>query len=91
MGLMLFKAPIKIQHEELPKLRGFIAFTIIQPLSRYKENYSLPLSEYVHLLRSKGKTFIKNLIKFLRQLINSSHFSSDFPTTSEAQRSYRLP
>lgn len=53
MGLMLFKAPIKIQHEELPKLRGFIAFMIIQPLSRYKENFSLPFSEYIHLLTSK--------------------------------------
>lgn len=91
MGLMLFKAPIKIQHEELPKLRDFIAFMIIQALSRYKENFSLPLSEYIHLLRSKLKTFIENLIKFLRQLINSSHFSSDFPTTCGTQRGYRLP
>lgn len=57
---MLFKSPIKIQHEELPKLR---AFMIIQPLSRHKEKFSLPLSEYIQLLRSKGKTFIENLIK----------------------------
>lgn len=85
---MLFKAPIKIQLEDLPKLR---AFMIIQPLSRHKENFSLPLSEYIHLLRSLGKTFIENLIKFLRQLINSSHFGSDFPTTCGTQRSYRLP
>lgn len=91
MGLMLFKAPIKIQREQLPKLRGFIAFMIIQPLSRYKDNFSLPLSEYIHLLRSKGKTFKENLIKFLRQLINSSHFGSDFPTNCGTQRGYGLP
>lgn len=60
MGLLLFRAPIKIQHEDLPKLR---AFMIIQPLSRYKEIFSLPLSEYIHLLRSKGKTFIENWVK----------------------------
>lgn len=59
-GLMLFKAPIKIQHEDLPKLK---AFMIIQPLSRYKEKISLPLSEYMQLLRSEGKTFIENLVK----------------------------
>lgn len=84
---MLFKAPIKIQHEDLPQLRALMN---IQPLGRYKENFSLPLSEYIHLFRSKGKTFIENLIKFLRQLINSSHFSNDFPATCGTQ-SYRLP
>lgn len=53
MGLMPFKAPIKIQHQELPKLMGFIAFMITQPLSRYKGIFSPPLAEYIHLLGSK--------------------------------------
>lgn len=53
MGLMLFKAPIKIQHEDYKPHELRELFMITQPLSRYKGNFSLPLSEYIHLLRSK--------------------------------------